>query len=371
MNPNLTRQRFRDDHQDLPPSQVVALTGSHRRVAWPALCPACGAAASTHIHVAKVFGRRSQYGNQSYYRFIVRMPIPFCRSCADRHQQLVSRVPSVIGSFLRTPAVLSLVGAVAVATILSMIFLQAGAGVSPGARLYAFGGIVLLVGLGIVLTAREAGFSACPADGITSACDFSDNVGLSVRPPPFLCDPQPRVRRRVHQSEPAAPVDGRDPEARCLDLGNRVRGADRRGADRVARPRLTSSRDDRSRCCVTPNDRGRGTLARATARRHFGQLLPPSSSCPVTQPRLGRCVIGNPRCHRRSMRSRHRSAQPRTFARPACILRPTGTHGRHQPVSLRDSRHARRRRNGIVYKATGHTTQSPGGDQDPEERDGG
>ena len=179
MNPNLTRQRFLEDHQDLPPSHLVALIGSHRRVAWPPLCPACGAPASTHIKVAKIFGRRSRYGGHAYYRFIVRMRIPFCRSCADRHQQLVTPVPSVIGSFFRTPAVLSFIGAVAVAAILSMIFLQGGEGISQGARLYALGGIVLLVGIGIFITAREARFLRVPPlTEITRACDFSDNVGF-------------------------------------------------------------------------------------------------------------------------------------------------------------------------------------------------
>jgi hypothetical protein len=179
MNRNRARRRFLEDHRDLPPSQVVALIGSHRRVAWPPLCPACGAAAYTHINVAKIFGRRSEHGTHAYYRFIVRMRIPFCRSCAERHQQLVKRVPSVIGSFLRTPAVLSFVGAVAVAAILSSIFLQGGENVSPGARLYAFSGIVLLVGLGTFLTAREARFLRVPPlTEVTSACDFSDNVGF-------------------------------------------------------------------------------------------------------------------------------------------------------------------------------------------------
>ena len=179
MNPNLTRQRFLEDHRDLPPSHLVALIGSHRRVAWPPLCPACGAPAATHINVAKIFGRRSQYGGHAYYRFIVRMRVPFCQSCADRHQQLVTPVRSVIGSFFRTPAVLSFIGAVAVAAILSMIFLQGGEGISPGVRLYALGGIVLLVGIGTFITAREARFlRVSPLTEITRACDFSDNVGF-------------------------------------------------------------------------------------------------------------------------------------------------------------------------------------------------
>ncbi len=179
MNPRLTRQRFLDDHRDLPPSQIVALTGSHRRVAWPPLCPACGAPASTDIEVAKIFGRHARYSGRGSYRSIVRMRIPFCRSCADRHQQLVPPVPSVVGSFFRTPAVLSFIGAAAVAAILSMIFLQGGEGVSRGARLYTLSGIVLLVGTGIVITAREARFLRVPAlTEITRACDFSHNLGF-------------------------------------------------------------------------------------------------------------------------------------------------------------------------------------------------
>jgi len=177
MNRNCTRQRFLEAHGDLPPNQIVALIGSHRRLSWPPLCPACGGAASTHIDVAKIFGRRAQHGSSAYYRLIVRMPIPFCWSCAERHQQLVKHVPSVIGSFFRTPAVLSFAGAVAGAAILSSIFLQ-GENVSPGARLDAFGGIVLLAGLGIFITAREARFLRVPPlTDITSACDFSDSVG--------------------------------------------------------------------------------------------------------------------------------------------------------------------------------------------------
>lgn len=173
------QKRFLDEHRNLPASHVVALIGSHRRVAWPSLCPACGAHASTHINVAKIFGRRSRYGNYSYYRFIVRMRVPFCVACAERHQQLVKRVPSWLGSFFRTPAILSFIGAAAVVAILSMIFLQGGEDVSPGMRLYALGGIVLLLGLGIFITAREARFLRVPPlTEITSACDFSDNVGF-------------------------------------------------------------------------------------------------------------------------------------------------------------------------------------------------
>ena len=174
---NRARQRFLDDHRDLPASQVIPLIGSHRRVTWPALCPACGAPAATHIDVAKTFGRRGRHSGP--YRYIVRMRIPFCQSCADRHRRLVKPVPSLIGSFFRTPALLSFIGAIAVAAILWTIFIQGGEGISAGARLYALFGIVSLVGLGVALTASDARFLRVPPlTEITRACDFSDNVGF-------------------------------------------------------------------------------------------------------------------------------------------------------------------------------------------------
>src|SRR5688572_7219804 len=124
---------------------MVALKGSPRRVVWPPVCPACGMPASTHIDVSKVIGRLSQYSGRSSYRSIVTMRVPFCRACADRHEQLLQPVPSVIGSFVRTPAVLVSVGAIAVAAILWSIFVQGGDAVAPGTRAYAAGYILLLV----------------------------------------------------------------------------------------------------------------------------------------------------------------------------------------------------------------------------------
>ena len=50
---------------------------------------------------------------------------------------------------------------------------------AQSARFYALGGIVLLVSLGVFITGREARFLRVPPlTDITSACDFSDNVGF-------------------------------------------------------------------------------------------------------------------------------------------------------------------------------------------------
>jgi hypothetical protein len=179
MSSYFTRRRFLENHRDLPPGQMVGLIGSHRRIVWPPMCPACGGPASSHINVARIFGRRSQHGGFAAYRFIVRMTIPFCQSCVSRHQQQLQTVPSAIGSFFRTPGVLSFIGAVAVAVILWWVFVQDAEGVSRDARLYAISGIIALVGLGIFITAREARFLRVPPlTEVTSACDFSDNLGF-------------------------------------------------------------------------------------------------------------------------------------------------------------------------------------------------
>jgi hypothetical protein len=106
------------EHGDVPPSQMVALKGSPRRVVWPPICPACG-----------------------------------------------------------MPAILSAVGAIAVGVILWSIFVQGGEGVAPGTRAYAAGCIFLLVATGILLTWREARvLRVPPLTDITRACDFSGNL---------------------------------------------------------------------------------------------------------------------------------------------------------------------------------------------------
>ena len=162
---------------DLPPGQAVALKGSPRSVVFPALCPACGMPASTHIDVAKIIGRRSQYSSRYSYRTIVTMRIPYCRACADRHEKLLEPIPSIVGSFFRTPALLSTIGAVALGAILWNIFVLDSAGVPWSSRFYAAWLILFMVATGILLTWREARFLRVPPlTEITSACDFSGNL---------------------------------------------------------------------------------------------------------------------------------------------------------------------------------------------------
>jgi hypothetical protein len=107
------------------------------------------------------------------------MRIPFCEACAARHRQLVTPAASMIGSFFRTPAILSLLGAVAVSAILWIVFIQGGDSLSLDGRLYALAGIVSLLGFGIWTTAREARFARVPLPTeITRAAEFSENVGF-------------------------------------------------------------------------------------------------------------------------------------------------------------------------------------------------
>ena len=156
---------------------MVVLRGSPRRVVFPPICPACGTPASTYIDVSKIWGRHSQYGSHYSYRTIHTMRVPYCRGCADRHAQMLKPVPSVVGSFFRTPALLSTIGAVTVGAIVWNIFVVGGEGVAFSSRLYAACGVVLLVATGMFLTWREARFLRVPPlTDVTSAFDFSGNV---------------------------------------------------------------------------------------------------------------------------------------------------------------------------------------------------
>ena len=177
MATSLRHRQFVAGLKDLPESQIVGLIGSHRQVVWPPLCPACGASASAYLDVARIFGRRSRRGG--YSRSIVRMRIPFCHACAARHEQLVTPAASLIGSVFRTPAILSLLGAIAVSAILWIVFIQGGENLSLNGRLYALAGVVSLLGFGIWTTARDARFARVPAlTEVTKAAEFSENVGF-------------------------------------------------------------------------------------------------------------------------------------------------------------------------------------------------
>ena len=68
----------------------------------------------------------------------------------------------MIASFFRTPAILSLVGAVAVSAILWIVFIQGGDSLPLNGRLYALAGIVSLLGFGIWTTARDVRFARVP-----------------------------------------------------------------------------------------------------------------------------------------------------------------------------------------------------------------
>jgi hypothetical protein len=194
MATNIRQRRFQAGLQDIPQSHIVGLIGSHRRVVWPPLCPACGAPASSFLDVARVFGRRSRHGG--YSRSIVRMRVPFCQACVARHEQAAEPAASFVGSFFRTPAILSLLGAIAVSAILWVVFIQSGDGLSLNGRLYTLAGIASLLGFGVWTTAREARFSRVPPlTEITKAAEFSENVGF------------PFARRRLYAIRNRAVVD--------------------------------------------------------------------------------------------------------------------------------------------------------------------
>jgi hypothetical protein len=96
----------------------IELAGPLRRLAWPGLCPSCGATASTRLPVTKVFARdwylkridRDDVRLLSYQT----IEMPLCEACASRHGALVERIGLArwIASYFATTFIIPLLVAV-------------------------------------------------------------------------------------------------------------------------------------------------------------------------------------------------------------------------------------------------------------------
>jgi hypothetical protein len=62
------------------------MSGRPKDLAWPAICPNCGANASESIRIQKVFFRARRITDDPSYHVITAVDVPFCAACVERHR---------------------------------------------------------------------------------------------------------------------------------------------------------------------------------------------------------------------------------------------------------------------------------------------
>jgi hypothetical protein len=163
-----------------PNPHRVELVGAPSALAWPAVCPNCGAPASERIRVGKVFVVTYQFDDQPAWYRVCRVAMPFCSPCAARHRSeqpaasSAERLLTMVRAEMAIPMVI--MGAVAVfcaREALASLPDQVGAAV--------MGGLGLLFALGSAACARSAWrgsarFRVPPQTSVTLSCDFSDDI---------------------------------------------------------------------------------------------------------------------------------------------------------------------------------------------------
>jgi hypothetical protein len=160
-------------------------------LAFPPLCPNCGAAATARLAYSKVFHQEHAYLAKGYITTVVK--VPYCDACIARHHTEAPPPRTLIDLLMRLRAAAQPLWVVAFA----------GSAIAAG-----YGGILLLpriqplaisllllslllaaVTFGCYRSAQEGCeyLHASPQGGITTAFDFSDGAEMTDESARFLC----------------------------------------------------------------------------------------------------------------------------------------------------------------------------------------
>jgi hypothetical protein len=183
---------FRPQYRDTelaPHSSRVELRGSPRRLAWPPLCPACGAPAGERLEVAKVFSRRGRLRRGPQRFAVTRVPIPFCASCAARHRTLSAPMSPLTRAFsyVRSGLVITIVCAAGFAAVLvpHVYGTPLPTPTSPGevqilrfARQLPLFMAALALGALVAMLYQTRRYRVSAQTEVTRSCDFSDDMSL-------------------------------------------------------------------------------------------------------------------------------------------------------------------------------------------------
>ena len=172
--------QFRD--RDLPAdAHRVELTGPPRTLAWPGMCPNCGAPAAERIEVRRIFRRGSRHRP---WRYIIgpRVAVPFCAACAEQHRRELSPITAreLLVRCLLNPLWIAVAGATTFAVI-SYQPAVVGTRGNPGhwVGVALFGTLVLTAAYGVFAVWDSTKLLRVPPPtDVTRAFEFSDNLNI-------------------------------------------------------------------------------------------------------------------------------------------------------------------------------------------------
>lgn len=157
----------------------VELKGPPRRLAWPNICPNCGAPASERIVVRKIFRRMPGGRRRGGWKYLIRsVEIPLCGACAESHRQSATPITGreLLLLCLLNPLMIPVVGATAFAVITFRPAVVETGGHWLGLAIFGFFAVTAVwSALAAWLSTRL--HRVPPRTEIARACDFSDNLG--------------------------------------------------------------------------------------------------------------------------------------------------------------------------------------------------
>jgi hypothetical protein len=163
---------------------MTSIVGPLDRLAFPELCPACGARATQALDIPKWFLRRYDESNDE--RVYAEVRVPFCARCAEQHERERALQPDVPA--YRYPGLFEhVIPAVYIA--MGLFFLSIAARVADKGLIFvavlgAIGLFFLAVAIAATVGAwRVPWYERVPAQtSITSAFDYTDDESDVFQP---------------------------------------------------------------------------------------------------------------------------------------------------------------------------------------------
>ncbi len=166
------------DENLAPHPHRIELTGAPRDLAWPPLCPCCGAPAGERLEVRKIFMRHRR--RKGWRRLITGARIPYCPACTARHlEECPPYTPiAYIGSMLLTPVIIAAIGAAVMGVIAARAVFEnppTGQGFLVSYGIVGFFAAAFLWSVVQMWLSTET-LRVPEQTEVTLSCDFSDDL---------------------------------------------------------------------------------------------------------------------------------------------------------------------------------------------------